>query len=344
MKTISTAFFLLSILSSAALAQGSAPDPAAGKTLWDRSSCAACHGKNGEGAFGPDLAGRGLSPAQFQHAVRKPWGIMPAFVPSQFSDADLNNFAAYFATLPKPSAPGEWVAKAAADAPHAQKVFHELGCAQCHGPTFDRARLALGGLNMDFTLFKSLVYTHTDAMHAAEEPLGAPDAAPPPANRPAPPLRMGNFNSLRVSEAQLQEIFNWVRDDLGFRPFMQGRLTAPALSASGATYTLNLANIGAKGEGMSAQGLTVALVIPAGATVTATTGDGYKGVRMDADAKGNVAEWQIPRMAPKDSRILTITLSKPGTTADNVKGSIRWTKPGRNKGTDMLAIAPAPLG
>ena len=30
---------------------------------------------------GPDLAGRKLSADQFKHAVRQPWGVMPAFTP-----------------------------------------------------------------------------------------------------------------------------------------------------------------------------------------------------------------------------------------------------------------------
>ncbi len=77
-----------------------------------------------------------------------------------------------------------------------------------------------------------------------------------------------------------------------------------------------------------------------------TTGDGYKGVHMDADAKANVAEWQIPRMAPKDAKSVTITLSKAGTQADNVKGTIRWAKPGPKTGpnADFQTIGPAPLG
>ena len=38
----------------------------------------------------PDLAGRGLSYAQFKRAVQQPWGIMPAF--PQFPDQELADF------------------------------------------------------------------------------------------------------------------------------------------------------------------------------------------------------------------------------------------------------------
>ena len=74
----------------------------AGKALWEGTQiqCRNCHGTKGEGAFGPDLAGRAITPAQFRQAVRKPWGIMPTFIESQVSDADLGNLSAYFASLP----------------------------------------------------------------------------------------------------------------------------------------------------------------------------------------------------------------------------------------------------
>jgi hypothetical protein len=68
-------------------------DPASGKTYWNReapraTACRNSHGGLGEGAFGPDLAAHGLSAAQVLRAVRRPWGIMPAFVESQLSAQD----------------------------------------------------------------------------------------------------------------------------------------------------------------------------------------------------------------------------------------------------------------
>ena len=64
-------------------------DAQTGKARWEsvaENRCQYCHGVKGEGAFGPDLAGRQLSFDQFKQAVRKPWGIMPAFPESQISD------------------------------------------------------------------------------------------------------------------------------------------------------------------------------------------------------------------------------------------------------------------
>jgi mono/diheme cytochrome c family protein len=183
-----------SVLPAVSFAQ--ATDTAAAKALWESSGlfCKSCHGKGGEGAFGPDLAGRGLSLEQFRHAVREPWGVMPAFPEEQISEAEIVVLATYFASLPRTSAPGRWLVPVAADKPHAQQLFASAGCGQCHGPipppNFD-------GLVKDFALLKELVYNHTAAMPKLEP------------QKPGARLGMGNFNPLRLSEAQLKEIFNW---------------------------------------------------------------------------------------------------------------------------------------
>jgi mono/diheme cytochrome c family protein len=322
MKRFVTALLLLPFLQLPTLAQ--APDPAAGKSLWEGNNafCKNCHGKNGEGAFGPDLAGRGLSAAQFQQAVRKPWGVMPAFVEDQVSDAELASMTAYFATLPKSAELGAWRVPLAAEASHGQQVYMAAGCAQCHGATFDMPRASFGGRNGDFTLLKELVYTHTAAMPKFEP------------TRPGSRLRMGNFNPLRLSEAQLKEIYDWAHDEIGFRPELQARLTA----GDGATYALNVSNEGEVGKGLAAQGLTIDLIVPAGVTVVGATGTGYKGVHMDAQAKANVAEWQVPRLAPKDAQSFTITLSQPPANATDLKGTIRWAKPAPKVGSNLDVV------
>ena len=120
---------------------------------------------NGEGGFGPDLAGRGLNAAQIEVAVRKPWGIMPAFVESQLNAKDAADLAAYFASMPKPAEPGKWKVEVPANAPAGQAVLVNFGCGQCHGATFNGPRgNTLGGYNMDFDAFADMVYNHTEAM------------------------------------------------------------------------------------------------------------------------------------------------------------------------------------
>src|SRR5436190_16467720 len=107
MNKLLVALLAIPFLQGVANAQG---DAQAGKALWDgpATQCRNCHGANGEGAFGPDLAGRKLSVAQFTHAVRKPWGIMPAFIASQVSDTEIGNLVAYFDGLPANAQPGKW--------------------------------------------------------------------------------------------------------------------------------------------------------------------------------------------------------------------------------------------
>jgi len=330
MKKFAAALLLLPFLQTASVAQ--APDPAAGKSLWEGNNtfCKNCHGKNGEGAFGPDLAGRGLSAAEFQQAVRKPWGVMPAFVEDQVSDAEIAGMAAYFASLPKTGELGAWRVPLAADAPHGQQVYMSQGCAQCHGATFDMPRATFGGRNVDFQTMKDLVYTHTTAMPKFE------------AQRPGSRLRMGNFNTLRLSEGQLKEIFDWAHDDIGFRPDLQARLEA----GSGTSYALNVANNGETGKGLSAQGVVIDVVVPAGTTVTSATGDGYKGVHMDAKTNANVAEWQVARLAPKDAKSFTVTLSQAPANPADLKGTIRWAKPAPKTGPnlDVVNFAMRPPG
>src|SRR6516162_3366533 len=119
MKKLAFALLALPLAQGAALAQEG--NSAAGKAYWDREAprvtlCRACHGASGEGAFGPDLAGRGLNAAQVVRAVRQPWGIMPAFTEAQFSDQDAADVAAYFASLPKVGEPGKWKVEVPANA------------------------------------------------------------------------------------------------------------------------------------------------------------------------------------------------------------------------------------
>lgn len=312
-------------------------DPQAAKVLWDGAAtqCRNCHGANGEGAFGPDLAGRKLTVAQFRQALRKPWGIMPTYLESQISDRDVVDLIAYFDGLPSASQPGPWRFDVPARAPRGQEaLLATVGCGQCHGVTFNNPRATVGGINADFEWFKHMVYDHTTAMPDTWNLLG---------EKPAARVRMGNYSRSRLPESTLLEIWEFARD-LGFRVPVAGQLGAGVASAAGITYTLNVENRGLPGKGLTAEDLTMTLVVPAGSTVVSTTGSGYQGVRRDEQAKASVAVWQVPRLAPKDRQTYSITLSRGGTAADNVRGSVSWTKPAVKTGpTDSVPVAAAPL-
>jgi mono/diheme cytochrome c family protein len=333
MKRLFAALLTLPLGSFAAQAQG---DVAAGKAIWDgpATQCKNCHGTNGEGAFGPDLAGRKLTVAQFTHAVRRPWGIMPAFVASQVSDAELANMAAYFDTLPAVATPGKWRFEVPANARPGQATLLSVGCGQCHGPQLNGPRANMGAVDMDFDWFKSLVYTHTTAFPAHVKRLNENFTLR---------VRMGNFNPARVSEGQLREIYDWAKE-VGLRPRVVSRLGKGEAGEKGVTYQLMVENGGLPDRGLRVDDPVVRLIIPAGTEVLAATGPGYQGVKMDEQAKANVASWQVPAMAPHAKQNFTITLSKAGTAADNLRGEVVWTRPSVKTGPrDVAAIAAAPL-
>jgi mono/diheme cytochrome c family protein len=333
MKKLALALLVLPLAQSGASAQAPAGSAATGKTYWDRlapraTDCKNCHGGTGEGGFGPDLAGRGLSAAQVLRAVRQPWGVMPAFDASQVSDQEAADLAAYFASLPKPAEPGKWRFEVPAGAPPGQATMINMGCGQCHTPAFQGPRANAGGYNMSFDYFANLVYNHTTAMPAYRAEIGNPGTN----------LDMGNFSRARLTEGQLRQIYFWARDEIGFRPQLAAALGKGETGPTGVTYPLTVTNNGVQGKGMLAEGMTVSLTIPAGNNVVAATGQGYQGV------VNNVATWKLARSAPKDQEKLSITLSQAVTQAANVRGTLTWAKPAPKIGTDVpVNIAPAPL-
>ena len=340
MKAFFVALLLLPLAQSGASAQTAAGDPAAGKAYWEReapriTACRNCHGQQGQGAFGPDLAGRGLSAAQVKQAVRKPWGIMPAFVESQMSDQDAADLAAYFATLPKVAEPGKWRFEPAAGAPPGQATMINIGCGQCHGVNLDGPRGNLGAVNADFDYFANLVYNHTTALPQHRALLGVK----------ATNIDMGNYSRTRLPEGTLRQIYFWARDEIRFRVPMTGVLGKGETGPSGVTFPLTVGNGGLQGKGVSAEGVIVTLQIPADIQVVAATGTGYQGVHTDEKARANLAVWRLPRSAPKDQEHITITLSKAPTATDNLRGNIRWSKPAPKDGPsiDVVNVAPAPL-
>jgi hypothetical protein len=295
--------------------------------------CKNCHGPKGEGGFGPDLAGRKLTASQFRVAVRKPWGVMPAYVESQISDRELADFVAYFDSLPSVEQPGPWRFELPAGAPRGQEVLlATFGCGQCHGPVFNTPRARIGGTGADVAWLKRMVYDHTGAMVEESKASGT---APPPR------LRMGSYAKSRLPESLLQDIWSWA-SDLGFRPLITTRLGAPSQGANGVSYSLDVENGGVPGKGLTAEQLTVLLQLPAGVSVVGTTGAGYVGVRRDEALKAQVAEWKLSKLAPKEHQTFTLTLSRAGTAADDVRGAVLWAKPAVKTGpSDSANIAPA---
>jgi len=306
-------FVCLLTVAGKAMAQSSA-DVEAGKAFWNGPmECRFCHGTNGEGAFGPDLASRGLSVAQFKQAIRRPWGIMPAFEESQMSDKQIADVAAFLNALPKASAPGPWLYPVPESGSSGQKLFFSIGCVQCHQPAFAGPRAQLGAVGADFEYFKKLVYTHTAAYPVHADLIGLPGT----------PMRMGNFNPLRVPEPTLLEIFKYIQDELKFRTTIRARLATPVLGDKGTTYAVTIENGGLAGRGLTVEDVTISLNVAAGAQVLSTSGDGYQGMQRDQTG-ASVALWTVPKIGPQEKQNYTITLATP---VDNLRGTVRWTRP-----------------
>ena len=102
MKTVVALTAAVALMSGAAFAAG---DAAAGKAKF-ASSCASCHGMNGEGAgIFPKLAGETADDAAAKLTAYKagkqvgPNTAMMAPMAAGLSDADIANLAAHIATL-----------------------------------------------------------------------------------------------------------------------------------------------------------------------------------------------------------------------------------------------------
>ena len=249
--------------SGSGAAQGGAPqaagDPANGKAVFafGNTSCTNCHGLEGQGGWGPDLAGRRITYDQAIKAIRNPTWRMPAFVPSQLSDKEILDMVAYWNTLPVAQAIGKWRNEAPADGPRAQQLaVNIIGCGQCHGVTMSTPRHGAAGMNGDFEWFKKQVYNHATVMPEQWKQL---DGEGPPTTRGR--VRMGNFSPKRLPESQLQEIWTWM-NDLGMVVPFVARLTSGATTAAGTTYNLDVENEGLKDKGWTAEDVTISVTLP----------------------------------------------------------------------------------
>lgn len=163
---------------------------------WPQSPCAGCHGVSAEGGIGPALAGTALGPAEFQAAVRQGPGSMPAYSAAELSDQDVQ---ALYDALQAPPAPAVTALPAAAAAPTAtamapaatstaavqQHPWLRVGCANCHGKRAEGGTgPALAGEDWEYEKYVRKVREGDDGMPA--------------------------FSTARVSDADLQVIYDWL--------------------------------------------------------------------------------------------------------------------------------------
>ena len=305
-------------------------------------ACRNCHGQSAEGGFGPDLAATGLRWTAFRRAVRQPWGIMPPFREQQKPDQALADIYAYLRTLPPTVELGGWHwRKAPETAPLGQRLYMNFaGCGQCHEPEgkFPRARLGKFAGDVTFDYFKRQIYQHYEKW-----PRGT----------------MPHYSPERLPESVLREMYVWLVEELGLRPWISGALAVSGRDGDQTSYTLRLLNEGEAGNGLAAEGLTVFVRIPAGSSVVAATGTGYEGTmplqalglepalrlaphphddsgrveRPEPDLSRDVAVWKLARLTAGERVDFSLTLSGPEPSADLLRGfegsTVHWVSPGR---------------
>ena len=321
---------------------------AAGKVhyTFGNTSCSNCHGINGEGRYGPPLAGRKLTYARFRAYVRNPLGRMPAYPATELDDQEIADMVAYFDTLPFPTKPDAWRTPLPEHAPRGQQLMIAMiGCGQCHGATITTPRHGAAEVSGDFEWFKRQVYEHTTAQREQMavlaqdpglDPVTPGHVGPPGRNR----LRMGNYNRARLPEQTLKEMWDWM-NTLGVHlPVLRATVKAGAPSAEGVTYTVEVVNAGVKGKGITNDDVTVSLALPAGAKVVKATGP-YEGLKPNAETKSEAALWRVPRMAAGDRQTFTITLAQPAAT---LRGVIRWGTPKVNEEDSDVTFAYSATG
>ena len=349
MRTFLAAAFVVFVLvaqSGTAAAQTpaaapNAPDIENGRKVFafGNTSCSNCHGNGAIGGFGPDLAGKGLPLGRVAQAIRRPIWKMPAFDASQVTDKEIADMTAYFASLPKSDKLGAWRAKFPEDVEKGQLLAVLNGCTQCHGNTLDTPRHGQGEVDGDFEWFKHMVYQHSMAQ---PEQWALLDREAAPSSTPAPGrVRMGNYDTTRVPEETLKEIYDWAMG-LGKLVPISARITAGPADTAGTTYTLDVSNGAVPNKGLTAEDVTISLIVPPGTKVVSGTGTGYAGVKKQG--ADDVATWKVAKFAPRDRQKFTITLSGTATGNAVPRGKIAWAKPVAKEDAEVNFALPRPGG
>ena len=211
--------------------------------------------------------------------------------------------------------------------------------------------------NADFAYFARQIYQHTEKY---------------------PKGRMGSYSKDRLPEMVLRVIYQFMLDT-GLRAPVSASLKAGAREGTNTTYILNVFNDGVAQKGIDAEEVTIFLRIPPGTRFVSATGAGFRGVRPLAklglipsiantpgrfdpsatpklperpkpDFSGDVAVWEVPRIAAAEKQTYTMTISGPaaeiytipgpGPTGQLFKGfegsTVYWTKPAVRMGPPQL--------
>jgi hypothetical protein len=133
-------------------------------------------------------------------------------------------------------------------------------------------------------------------------------------------------------------------NELGMVVPLVARLTGGPTTPAGTTYTLDVENEGLKDKGLTAEDVTISLVLPPGTKAVSATGTGYQGTSRDEKANAEVAVWNVPRLAAHDHQSFTITLA--GTPAGDAvpRGTVGYAKPAAKSDAVVNFALPRPGG
>ena len=311
-------------------------DSAAGKEFWIGYECAHCHGLYGQGGYGPDLAGLGLTFDQFKHQVRQSWGIMPRWSEKQISDKELGNVFAFLTSLPRVETPGvpppgvppdisnrrvgennigrPSRVTAPPNAPLGQRYAVNLaGCAQCHGPEQRSSREEMGSRTHPRYKGRDLaqLVKDTTGFTGSEEAVTWEyfKACVYDHERLVPDARMGTYSRARLPEPVVREIFNFAIS-LGTRARLVNELAPGVRSGDTVSYTLTVTNLGKK-HGMQPEDVSVELVLDQGVNVVRAMGNGYQGVQRHPLSGRDVAIWKVPTIKVDEPQDFTLVVTGP---------------------------------
>jgi mono/diheme cytochrome c family protein len=311
---------------------------AAGKARWNEQECAFCHGLHGQGGYGPDLAGLGLTFEQFTRQIRQPWGAMPRWSERQLPDQELADLYAFFTSLPRVGTPGVVPPGVPPDVPSRRMGTNNIGlparitappnaplgqryaantagCAQCHGPEQRTTRTAWGsrvyhkydhGLDIAQHVKARLGFTGDDEAVKWEYF----KACVYDHEKLIPDARMGTYSRARLPEPIVREIYNFARS-LGELARVEARLEPGVRSGDHVSYSVIVENEGTA-QGVKPEDVSVELVLAPGVTVVGATGDGYQGVQRHPSTGRDVAVWKVPLLPPQQEQVYTVVVTGPG--------------------------------
>lgn len=110
-----------------------------GQTAWSEAQCSECHGPQGLGGIGPQLASTKLAYDQFLHVVRTAIPPKPAYPPEQLSDEAVYDIYAWVRTqIPPAQFAGPEVGSVTSEPPsledmRSMTIWTCRSCDSCHG-------------------------------------------------------------------------------------------------------------------------------------------------------------------------------------------------------------------